>query len=217
MKSTAMGDRYLQWLLDSAIEDDGRYDEKTGKIAGEDDYMVALDEEWEEKAKEVGGAPDYAWMSEEFRNRSDDNYVCDVGYLFTKEYHTTQSMHVDYLRRKWQKENWVGFVPILKSGMYVEIWGGRPTKECVKVEENDCRQEGSVMFIPWGMAVLVRGDTVHAGGMHCDTYKNPYGNPRLHIYIKNKERSVAQEENGNRWHVTTRKVSRITTLRNRGQ
>ena len=82
----------------------------------------------------------------------------------------------------------------------MEIWGGRPTKECVKVEENDCRQEGSVMFIPWGMAVLVRGDTVHAGGMHCDTYKNPYGNPRLHIYIKNKERSVAQEENGNRWH-----------------
>jgi hypothetical protein len=109
-------------------------------------------------------------------------------------------MHVDYLRQKWQKENWVGFVPVSRTGMYVEIWGGRPPKECVWAKGEDNRQEGSVMFIPCGMALLVRGDTVHAGGMHCDKYKCAFGNPRLHIYIKIGDRALSTEENGNRWH-----------------
>ena len=185
MKRTAVCDRYLQWLFETAIENDGRYNEMTGEIEGSEDYVQALDKEWEAKVAKDGGAPDYAWITENFGNRSDDKYTCDIGYLFTKANHTTQSMHVDYLRRKWQKDNWISFMPISETGMYVQIWGGRPTKECVVGEGNtDNRQEGSVIFIPCGMTLIVHGDTVHGGGMHCDSYKNLYGNPRLHIYIK---------------------------------
>ena len=81
-----------------------------------DMYVRSLEDEWDAKVTELGGAPNYEWITEEFGKRPSVKgvveYTCDVGYLFTKEYHTVQSMHVDYLRRKWQKDNWVGFIPL---------------------------------------------------------------------------------------------------------
>jgi hypothetical protein len=112
-------------------------------------------------------------------------------------------MHVDYTRHEQMMLNWVGFMPLTAAGMFVEIWPGRPTKENmitqVGKKVNDNRLEGKMVFIPKGVLLLVRGDTVHAGAMHCDTYKNPYGNPRLHIYVKNRDKPVVEEHNGNRW------------------
>jgi hypothetical protein len=115
-----------------------------------------------------------------------------------------QKPHVDYKRRKQMMSNWIGFVPLTRNGMFIEVWPRRPTRtetrDKVKGVWVDKRLQGSIVYIPYGVALLVRGDTVHAGGMHCDSFNNPYGNPRLHIYIKNKALDVTNETNGNRWN-----------------
>ena len=202
MKQTAIADRYFQWIVEKSIGDGGDYHVTTGEIDGSDEYVEQLEREWNNKVREEGGAPNFMWIRDQFGHLEKPKYNCDIGYLYTKINHTTQSMHVDYLRRMWQKKNWVGFVPLSETGMYVQIWAGRPTREHGYTASGyDNRQQGTVMFIPCGMAMFVRGDTVHAGGMHCDSYRNKWGNPRLHVYIKQKEGGdVGFEKNGNQWH-----------------
>jgi hypothetical protein len=97
--------------------------------------------------------------------------------------------------------NYIGFFPASETGMFIEVWPGRPGKHMYKDKRTgiDERMPGTVVYIPYGVMLLVRGDTVHAGGMHCDTYNNPYGNPRLHLYIKDENLNNGKEKNGNRW------------------
>jgi hypothetical protein len=203
LKKTAIADRCLQYVIDSAIQGEGSYDENTGEVAGCEEYLVELQRQWTARETETGRAPTAGWASREFGGRSEDTYTCDVGYLFTKNNHTVQKPHVDYKRRKQMMSNWIGFVPLTRNGMFIEVWPRRPTRTetrgKVKGVWVDKRLQGSIVYIPYGVALLVRGDTVHAGGMHCDSFNNPYGNPRLHIYIKNKALDVTSETNGNRW------------------
>ena len=203
LKKTAIADRCLQYVIDAAIRDDGSYDESTGEIAGCEEYLLDLQRQWRAREVETGCTPTAGWASSEFGNRSADTYTCDVGYLFTKNHHTVQKPHVDYQRRTQMMTNWIGFVPVTKSGMFIEVWPSRPKPEEIQAKIGgvmvDKRMPGSIVFVPYGIALLVRGDTVHAGGMHCDSFNNPYGNPRLHIYIKNKTQDVTNETNGNRW------------------
>ena len=170
--------------------------------------MSSMEKSWEKKIEDTTGKrPTVNWATENFGSgQKGDKYTLDIGYLFTKHNHTVQAMHVDYLRRKQMMENWVGFMPLTAAGMFIEIWPGRPhsnQREYKRMKQDsieDNRMEGSMVFIPYGVLMLVRGDTVHAGAMHCDTHKNPYGNPRLHFYIKTSELAVTAEVNGNRWY-----------------
>jgi hypothetical protein len=204
LKQTAIADRCLQFAIDAAIQDDGRYDETTGEIAGCEEYLGKLHGQWKAREEETGCTPTADWASSEFGWRSEDTYTCDVGYLYTKNHHTVQMPHVDYGRRTQMMTNWVGFVPLTRNGMFVEVWPRRPTAEEIIVNVGgvlvDKRMQGSIMYIPYGVALLVRGDTVHAGGMHCEPFNTLYGNPRLHIYIKSKTLDVTYETNGNRWY-----------------
>ena len=112
-------------------------------------------------------------------------------------------------------------MPLTTAGMFVEIWPGRPKKEnkvtLVEGKLVDNRLEGAIVFIPKGVLLLVRGDTVHAGDMHCDTYKNPYGNPRLHIYVKTREMALVEGKTEIAGKTTTRIVSQIMIRNSRGQ
>jgi hypothetical protein len=201
LKKTAIADRCLQYAIDTAIQGEGRYDENTGEVAGCEEYLIELKRQWTAREAETGRAPTADWASREFGGRSEDTYTCDVGYLFTKNNHTVQKPHVDYGRRKQMMTNWIGFVPLTRTGMFIEVWPGRPSRTATldEVTKVDKRLQGSIVYVPYGVALLVRGDTVHAGGMHCDSLNNPYGNPRLHIYIKNKAVDVTSATNGNRW------------------
>ena len=183
-----MADRYLQLVINKSLEVGGLlYMEETGQISGSTVYMNNMKTLWRDQLVKKGGdEPLLQRVIENFGHESDkkrkDINTCDVGYLFTSVYHTVQAMHVDYTRHAQMLQNWVAFMPLTAAGMFVEIWPGRPTKEntIIRVGKkvDDKRLEGAIVFIPKGVLLLVRGDTVHAGAMHCDTYKNPYGNPR---------------------------------------
>ena len=66
------------------------------------------------------------------------------------------------------------FMPLTEEGMSIELWSYRAEKH-----ENYTHELGNMVQIPYGKFLLVRGDTVHAGGFKT----GELGNPRAHFYV----------------------------------
>ena len=66
------------------------------------------------------------------------------------------------------------FMPLAEEGMSVELWSFRGEKH-----KDYMNELGKVVHIPYGTFLLVRGDTVHAGGFKT----GEMGNPRAHFYV----------------------------------
>jgi len=66
----------------------------------------------------------------------------------------------------------IAFFPLIKEGMQVEVWKARQNHA-------SSGDPGVLVDIPFGKMMLVRGDTVHAGGFK----SSASGNPRGHLYV----------------------------------
>ena len=66
------------------------------------------------------------------------------------------------------------FMPLSEEGMSIELWKYRGEKH-----EDYPHELGKVVQIPYGKFLLVRGDTVHAGG----SMTGELGSPRAHFYV----------------------------------
>ena len=65
------------------------------------------------------------------------------------------------------------FVPLTEDGMTLELWRHR------KDHKKNRHQLGEVVNVPYGTFLMMRGDTVHAGGF----LTSAQGNPRAHFYM----------------------------------
>jgi len=86
--------------------------------------------------------------------------------------HAPQACHIDFTDEEFLKRSkgkvFLAFVPITCAGMHLQLW---PIKN----------QPGRVLFIPYGKALCVPGDTIHGGGfLSCLLMHNL----RLHFYIR---------------------------------
>lgn len=95
----------------------------------------------------------------------------DPSFLKTPS-HAPQACHIDFTDEEFLEHSqgrvFLSFVPLTLAGMYLQLWPpeGGP---------------GRVLFIPFGMALLVPGDTIHGGGfLSCPLMHNL----RLHFYIR---------------------------------
>lgn len=68
-----------------------------------------------------------------------------------------------------REEAYIGFAPLDENGMYLEVWA------------KGLQGVGTMMYIPFGMAIVLRGDTIHAGGF----FTSGDGCPRMHMYLYN--------------------------------
>ena len=121
----------------------------------------------------------------------------------TRRCHARQRCRTSKRNRKasyMDRVPFVAFVPLVKEGMRIELW-----KDCTQMvskpdelekkvidegddvgDDDDASDDshnhyniGTLVDIPLGILLLVRGDVVHAGGFM--TANN--GNPRVHLYI----------------------------------
>jgi hypothetical protein len=74
-----------------------------------------------------------------------------------------------------RKCRFICFMPMTKEGMVVTVWPEHSY-------DKDANLIGKVVFIPYGYALLLREDVVHAGGLLTKT-NNDSGNARLHFYV----------------------------------
>lgn len=70
----------------------------------------------------------------------------------------------------------IAFFPLSISGMCLEIWPDAPLDDSSQVEKI-----GVEVHVPFGKALIVRGDTVHAGSRM--TSPDNDGDPRGHLYV----------------------------------
>jgi hypothetical protein len=74
----------------------------------------------------------------------------------------------------------IAFFPLSEEGMFLEMWDHRP-KHGVTVDSSETEtKRGRMLYIPYGRLLMVRADTVHAGGF---TTNRTSGSPRCHLYI----------------------------------
>ena len=91
------------------------------------------------------------------------------------EYRPPQNPHLDYsptvLGRKTSpgKSPWIALIPLTTDGSYLFVWHA-PHKE------------ETLLHIPYGCMLLLRGDTVHAGGLPSTTNAGP-AYTRIHFYL----------------------------------
>lgn len=91
------------------------------------------------------------------------------------EYESPQNPHRDYspkvLQRKMSpgKYPWIALIPLTTDGSHLFVWDA-PQKE-----EN-------LLHIPYGCMLLLRGDTVHAGGLPSKKNAGPTYT-RIHFYL----------------------------------
>ena len=123
-----------------------------------------------------------------------------------------QDMHVDFKfnkeinlakPRKFDDSNdrtrLVVFFPISCEGMLIEIFPQHSNTPNVK-------HDGKALYIPFGYALVIREDVVHAGGMLCTKYnQGEYANPRVHYYV-GYEPYPSLKKNGRK----TRSVSKVS-------
>ena len=74
-----------------------------------------------------------------------------------------------------QRVPFLVFFPLTASGMLIEIWDDVDPLLVASGPPKTSR----IVRIPYGMALIVRGDTIHAGGI----MTSPDGNPRAHLYV----------------------------------
>ena len=73
----------------------------------------------------------------------------------------------------------IGLFPLEEKGMLVDIWGHRDHREALQMSDADTLLAHKCK-IPFGFALLMRGDTVHAGG-HRSLVES--FDARCHMYI----------------------------------
>jgi hypothetical protein len=105
-------------------------------------------------------------------------YVEKTAFLKSPGY-APQAPHTDFREEGFIEKSrgnvFLAFVPLTRAGMFLQIW---PVDHEDEDEDAPCR--GRVLFIPYGKAVLVPGDTIHGGGfLSCPLMENL----RLHFYI----------------------------------
>ncbi|CAJ1951122.1 unnamed protein product [Cylindrotheca closterium] len=102
-----------------------------------------------------------------------------LGSFLTTEHTMTQPPHVDYMweiLNDYSKEDLkVGFFPLTKDGMFLQVWPRDDNAEQVK---------GQLIFIPFGKLLILPAHTIHGGGFRTTARsKGPCGNLRFHLYI----------------------------------
>jgi hypothetical protein len=100
---------------------------------------------------------------------------------------------------------WLIFVAATPSGMYLVVWHDTENIKTGIPLEN----KGRVYYIPYGKILILRGDTLHAGGFtsNLDELNTPegdeYSQPRIHCYVhlKHSEKALAakNKQNGFYW------------------
>lgn len=93
--------------------------------------------------------------------------------------------HPAYVKRYNQHVPYLGFMPVTPDGCYLQIWPDtRRFEDC-------CTRQGTILFLPMGTMLIMRGDMVHAGGIdstlqcHDKAGGGGSGCPRVHLYIHN--------------------------------
>jgi hypothetical protein len=96
------------------------------------------------------------------------NVQCRASYL-RSSYTEPQKPHIDFHWDVFDKANqpFVAFSPLSHDGCFLQLW------------DKNAPGPGNVCHIPFGVLLVVPGDTVHGGGF-CSTLK---GDLRLHFYI----------------------------------
>jgi hypothetical protein len=109
--------------------------------------------------------------------------------IITSKESQCQIPHMDIIEHKLRAESFVGFIPLTKNGMYLEVWPMNDPQPSTK------KHHGELIFIPLGVLLLLPATTVHGGGMkaplppmsvdcHLDmTNDIVRQHPRLHFYI----------------------------------
>ena len=97
-------------------------------------------------------------------------------YSFMKsQINDRQRPHKDFtnddLKKGFDHNAWVGFLPLTKEGQQLEIW---PEQKNTEVKT------GEVITIDYGKMLLLRGGVVHAGGFQ---QENKFVYERMMIYI----------------------------------
>jgi hypothetical protein len=106
-----------------------------------------------------------------FAFHSNKHVVClQPGALRSMPATVPQLPHRDFLasmyRDRFPNQLFIGFMPITKDGMFLQVWNGAGLAKLV--------------YIPYGYFLLLPGDTVHAGWMCTSLQKYNY---RIHFYI----------------------------------
>jgi hypothetical protein len=74
----------------------------------------------------------------------------------------------------------IAFFPLSTEGMFLEMWDHRPNHGVIMDSSETETKRGRMLYIPHGRMLMVRADTVHAGGF---TTNETVGSPRCHLYI----------------------------------
>jgi len=124
-----------------------------------------------------------------------------LGSFLTTKCSLPQPAHVDYpwevLEQHAGDESLkIGFFPLTKEGMFLQVWPTAPPSEDPSVEV-----EGQIIFIPHGKLLTVPASTIHGGGFrttelpeesdnHSSQRGGYGGNLRFHLYIATKQASL---------------------------
>lgn len=100
-----------------------------------------------------------------------DKHVSYRGSFMETEKTVFQPAHVDY---EWEvlRENqklFLAFFPLTEEGAFIQLWS----------DENQDKNVGTVVFIPYGKMLIVPSRTIHGGGFK----RGPGGNLRFHLYL----------------------------------
>jgi len=91
------------------------------------------------------------------------------------EYQPPQNPHRDYSPKVFARKTgpgeypWIALIPLTNDGSYLFVWDAPGNEEIL-------------LHIPYGYMLLLRGDTVHAGGLPDESKVGP-SYTRLHFYI----------------------------------
>jgi hypothetical protein len=78
--------------------------------------------------------------------------------IITSKESQCQIPHMDIIEHKLRAESFVGFIPLTKNGMYLEVWPMNDPQPSTK------QHHGELIFIPLGVLLLLPATTVHGGG-----------------------------------------------------
>ena len=109
--------------------------------------------------------------------------------IITAKESRCQVPHMDIKEAELREASFVGFIPLTKNGMYLEVWPLNNLHPGVK------QLHGELIFIPLGVLLLLPATTLHAGGMKAplppmttddSIDRSPdivRQHPRLHFYL----------------------------------
>jgi hypothetical protein len=190
-------DKYLHDLLEDTIA--GEDVNATGLEKNSDRETRWINaKKWVDQEVMKNKSNEDSWWSQE---RKEWHLWIDFGFLYT-EMHGYQDAHYDYQRMKDMHENWLAFMGLTDSGMFLQVWPERPSmpdrydnktrngKSKLKNALNQYeKKQGHIVFLPKGVGLAVGGDVCHSGSILCEPCKEyeSYANPRFHCYIREKK------------------------------